>query len=492
MLGDGVNRGFSVPRKPEPRLAAPSRATGTFPYYQRDYSSEWKNASSYERILLAERIGEQGRKRLVEETVGVFGKVEQRLGYTNRTTVTGPDSGYWLSQHDSYLVVEAKGGASVPQRTFGALQGTNLNTLRSAADTFSRSGVSAKEKLEYAIIIKAAQRDRLITGVSSTRHSAGRPALPQWKGDLNRDSVRQEACMIEARHRTLHPQCGRFYDDAENLLSQRSISSNSVQAAIGGETSPATFRARPLAIESKPGVHQLRSDGEFAQAGTGIARTPKLSGMVRAGAGIGMAASVFAAGNALAQWQPTYEAWHDPSFTPFDASMQTTHTGIRTYEALALAANSSSVLARSFGFSSPWLGIGQRLGTQLPLVFGIGAALEFGVAYNDYQARRISHSEFIERTSSPAVMALCVGGGACIGAGVGAFSTGGVGAVPGAVSGAQAGSMVAIPATIAINTFQRHRHAAFDAAQRKLVDSTLQAQYDTADLGGQKIPVANN
>ena len=157
--------------------------------------------------------------------------------------------------------------------------------------------------------------------------------------------------------------------------------------------------------------------------------------------------------------------------------MQTTYAGARTSEAVVLAASSGAGLLKSIGTSGSMIELGSTLGRAVVVVVAAAETLQFGVACNDYQNGRISHSQFLERTSGPAITLGCMGGGAVIGGIAGWAPSAGIGAVPGAIYGAKIGSLVAVPVTLVTDQYLHYKYAAFDEVQRTLVDAELQKQY---------------
>ena len=127
----------------------------------------------------------------------------------------------WVS---SYLyALEAKGGSSWRKWTCGSLQGTNLNTIRSAGSlrrgcgVIRKSGTNRIEKLQAARIIKAAQKGHLGTGVVKTEHVWGTPRAPRQMGPWNTDNVAKEARKIERELVKRHPELRKVFMRANFL-----------------------------------------------------------------------------------------------------------------------------------------------------------------------------------------------------------------------------------------------------------------------------------
>ena len=160
-------------------------------YYQRNYRLPWKEATLNQRILLAEKIGEQGRARFAAERGWI-----KILGFRNRGIHQGPDSVYWDKRSGRLRVLEAKGGTSPLKWTFNSRQGTNLNAIRSARFVLLSSKATLMEKVAAARVIVAAQQGRLDTGVIRTTHVLGTPGSPKLLGGWDHAKVRKEASKI--------------------------------------------------------------------------------------------------------------------------------------------------------------------------------------------------------------------------------------------------------------------------------------------------------
>ena len=160
--------------------------------YQRDYRARYLLASLGERNTIAMTIGEEGVERFAgERRLKVF------LSPRGRSIPIGPDSVYWNPKSGTLQVLEAKGGTSPLKWTYGSLQGTNKNVIRSADGFLRRSGTTWKERIQMARIIKAAQTGHLETGVVRTPHVLGRPSDPQRSGSWNTNKVAREARKLE-------------------------------------------------------------------------------------------------------------------------------------------------------------------------------------------------------------------------------------------------------------------------------------------------------
>jgi hypothetical protein len=388
------------------------------PYYQRNYSSPWLSASSYERKLLGERIGNQGRARFAAEQGWI--KV---IGSQNRGIVQGPDSAVWDPRRGYIRVLEAKGGSSPLKWTYESWQGTNQNAIRSAEFVLRSTVASPLEKLAAARVVKAAQKNRLQTGVVRTSHEKGVAEVPRLDGGFDRESVAKEAGDIERR------------------LTQQ----NPTLASI--------FR--------KAGTAQL-SDMLKYRAGQGLTI-------------LGLAGSGMLGWDAYQQSQDAWEMWSDAALQntalPY---LQTGLAGGRWLESASLGLGSATQLGllgkgglRIFGHAAgKWF---------LPIAIGV-EGLSAGTACYEYSTGRISKREFYRRTTGPAVFGVFTTGGAVIG-GIAGSSAAGVGALPGAGAGAGIGALVAVPVQFTADWTWNWYYRKFDEKQRAAVDEAVERRY---------------
>ncbi len=166
--------------------------------HQHHYRSAWVSASLSDRVRLAERIGNEGATRYATKR-----GLAELLGSRGRNISQGPDFVYLSSNR--VRVIEAKGGSSQPKWTYGSRQGTNINTIRSAKFVLKSAQANQAEKRMAALIIRAAQKNRLETGVVKTPHVSGRPEFPRLQGSWNRKDVSKEAFRIERELRRNNP-----------------------------------------------------------------------------------------------------------------------------------------------------------------------------------------------------------------------------------------------------------------------------------------------
>ena len=174
-----------------------------------DYEFDYSRASPGQRRMIAQIQGERGAARYATGQ-----RWKTLLGPHGHKLNVGPDSVYWDRQSGRVRVIEAKGGAGRTSVSYGARQGTNKNTIRSAARVLTSPRASLNEKLQAARIVKAAQRGQLTTGVVATRILSGRFSDPQRVGRWSTRNVSSEAARIEQRLFKQYPESRRFFRKA--------------------------------------------------------------------------------------------------------------------------------------------------------------------------------------------------------------------------------------------------------------------------------------
>ena len=189
----------------------PTRTAGLVvaPPFQHDYRARYLTASLNDRTAIAQTIGEEG----VERYAAGQG-LRTLLGPRGHSSPVGPDSVFWNRLSGKVRVLEAKGGSSALKWTYGSLQGTNANAIRSAGGMLSRSGASGSEMLQAARVIRAAQNGHLETYVVRTSHVLGTPRAPVQAGGLNVDNVANEARQIERDVVRRNPKLGTVFRKA--------------------------------------------------------------------------------------------------------------------------------------------------------------------------------------------------------------------------------------------------------------------------------------
>lgn len=157
----------------------------------------------------AERIGTQGAAKYAAERGWI-----KLLGARGRGISQGPDFVYLDPFSNRVRVIEAKGGSSQPKRTYGSMQGTNTNTIRSAQFVLKSARASQREKRAMAFVIRAAQKGNLETGVVRTPHALDKPSHPQLKGSFDSKNVSKKAFGIERGYRRNNPNWAKAFNGA--------------------------------------------------------------------------------------------------------------------------------------------------------------------------------------------------------------------------------------------------------------------------------------
>ena len=207
------DRAFLTPSEREARLAKAASPEAyrslRLPPQQHDYHRSWMMAGRAKRIATAQRIGEEG--------VVVYGEragMQTLLDPLRKSVPIGPDSIYRDNATGKTVVLEAKGGHSRPKLTYGTPQGTNANTLHSAAGLLIARSASPYEQIQSARLIKEAQRGNLATGIVRTPHTLGSPQQPRLIASINNDNVARSAWEIERQLVRRDPQLARVFSRA--------------------------------------------------------------------------------------------------------------------------------------------------------------------------------------------------------------------------------------------------------------------------------------
>lgn len=388
------------------------------PFIQQDYRSDWLVSSPYGRTLLAERIGEQGRARFAAEQGWT-----KLVGSRGRGIVQGPDAVYWDPYSGQVRVLESKGGTSLLKTTYGSVQGTNTNAVRSAARVLKSARATRAERHAAARVIRAAQKNRLQTGVVRTGHVLGRPDAPQHKEGWSSSRVAEEAREWERRLVRRDPKLRRVFREADAAQARDMLKYRASQgvAALG------------LAGAGMLGWEAYQQ-GQIAWA---ILQDPTLQGTalpyLQAGITLGQAGQSMASG--------------------LSSAAQLGAFGQGELQAIAQAAGE----------------------LVLPMVIGVDSLRAIS-AYYEYSVGRISQRELYRRAAGPVIVVAFTVGGAVIGAAVGVWMSG-AGAVPGAVIGAEIGAIVAMPVQSAVNRIMTHMDRQFNEAQEMAFDAALDRVY---------------
>ena len=390
-------------------------------YYQRNYRLPWIEATVHQRILLAEKIGEQGRARFAAERgwIKIFGS-------QNHTIPQGPDSVYWDKRSGRLRVLEAKGGAAQPKWAFNSRQGTNLNTIRSARFVLLSSKATPLEKVAAARVIVSAQQGRLVTGVVSTPHVLGAPRKPKLLGEWNHANVRKEAIEIEQE----------------------------------------IIRKKP---DARGFVRLAHKEQSFAMLKY---RAPQGLAIV------GFAGTLGLGWDAYQQSLTTWSIFNDPtlkgSVLPY---MQTGVAFGRITQATTLAAISNTqlgILKHSKG------GVSKLAGRMfLPVTLGV-EGLQFAKAYYEFNLGRISQRDLYRRTASPAIIMIFTAVGGIVGGIIG-IQAAGITAIPAAITGANIGAIAAIPIQFAAVYMLDWYYHEFDEHQRLDVNEAIEKCYASGE-----------
>ena len=130
---------------------------------------EWQQSSIQNRILISEKIGEDGAKAFAS-----IRGYEPILNDADKAIRQGFDQVYW-AKDGSIVVIEAKGGTSPIGRAYGCEQGTSEWAVRAAKHITENSKASVLEKEAAKVVLDAAKNGNLTTLVVRTKHILGQP-----------------------------------------------------------------------------------------------------------------------------------------------------------------------------------------------------------------------------------------------------------------------------------------------------------------------------
>ena len=397
-------------------------------YFQRNYGREWFDGPLDSRInhraRLGEKIGEQGRAKYAAEQ-----DLKKLLGSRNRGIRQGPDSVYWDRSSGRLRVLEAKGGTAQLKWSFESQQGTNKNTLRSAKNVLTRHWGSATPamKISMARVILAAEKGLLDTGVIKTTHVLGEPRAPEL---VSQDTINVTREARRARREIIkrHPEAKELFREARREHWRDRLEYRNTQ----------DLATRGLAVVGFAGALGLGWDAyQQSRAAWSMFDDPTLKGSVLPYMQTGMAFGRMAQATTL-------------------GVSSTAQLGI-----LRLSSKRSVVQAAGRAF--------------LPVTLGV-EGIRLVTTYHEYGMGRISQREFYRRSTGPAVVATFTVGGAAIGAIIG-IKAAGIGAVPGALTGARIGVVVAIPVQVAADYMLNWYHWEFDEQQRRVVNAAVETFY---------------
>ena len=130
---------------------------------------EWQQSSIQNRILISEKIGEDGSKAFAS-----MRGYEPILNDADKAIRQGFDQVY-RAKDGSIVVIEAKGGTSPIGRAYGCEQGTPEWAVRAAKHITENSKTSVLEKETAKMVLDAAKNGNLTTLVVRTKHILGQP-----------------------------------------------------------------------------------------------------------------------------------------------------------------------------------------------------------------------------------------------------------------------------------------------------------------------------
>ena len=240
------------------------------PSNQRNHRTRYLAASLGDRVAIAQTIGEEG----VEQYASTR-RMKQLLGPRGRSVPIGPDSVYWNRASGRVRVIEAKGGSSPPNWTYGSLQGTNANTVRSAGGLLGSRGASVAEKRQAARVLKAAQGGHLESAVVRTPHVLGTPLAPRQTGATHTGNVAREARLLEHELVRRNPELRPIFLRAgvEHRASRLAYLGTTLQRQAGFQQLPgsASISGVPAAgVRGLPGALQI-ADRWVVPVGVGLA-----------------------------------------------------------------------------------------------------------------------------------------------------------------------------------------------------------------------------
>lgn len=161
----------------------------TWAFRQKNWSSHYGDASTYQRTLFSERIGNQGSALYAKQE-----GLETILGARQKTIRQGPDRICLDTRTDTLVVQENKGGGSRLGESYGEPQGTVKNTILSAEAALKMKSISAEESEAYSMVLEYAAKGKLKVEVIRTLHDNGSPERPQVESvDLSSPQSRNAA-----------------------------------------------------------------------------------------------------------------------------------------------------------------------------------------------------------------------------------------------------------------------------------------------------------
>ena len=205
---------------------------------------EWLNASTEERRLLAEELGENGAMRWARKQ-GWRPLIESG----KRTVPQGPDMVYRAGDGIVH-VIEAKGGSGQLGHAYGYPQGSPEWAVKSAERILKSEAASATERLAAQAVVDAAREGRLQVHVVRTSHILGEPTGVALEQTVQCSKEAEKLASSIAKEAIAKP--ARLAGDVETLGSRAAI----IRAGPGGGSvgaSAAESGARVGAILPKIG-----------------------------------------------------------------------------------------------------------------------------------------------------------------------------------------------------------------------------------------------
>ena len=134
---------------------------------------EWLNSPISERVLIAEKLGEEGAE--------VWARSEgykPLLMHGDRGIPQGIDQ-VWLNSDGGVLAIEAKAQGSPVKMAYGYLQGTPEYAVKAAERMIISANTSTTAKKAALRVLEAARDGSLETCVIRTKHCLGEPFVPE-------------------------------------------------------------------------------------------------------------------------------------------------------------------------------------------------------------------------------------------------------------------------------------------------------------------------
>ena len=198
----------------------------------------WLRATPEERILLAERLGEEGAAALAAKK-----GYRPMLTGEQKTVRQGFDQVY-QAPDGRVVVVEAKGGSSPLGRGYGAEQGTSEWAVKAARETLRNGKASAAEQNAARSVLDAAEQGNLAVEVIRTRHVLGEPVV----------AVQESSATVSAAERELARGILHGGESTASPMSQGAASAVEGTEAVAKGAAAASKLATAAKVASVAGV----------------------------------------------------------------------------------------------------------------------------------------------------------------------------------------------------------------------------------------------